>query len=120
MSEINHGEDQKHHTHQQQRIRKMKENFKAISDALTKAGFKNSLENAKEKQLDFNITPYSLNTTLSFRFDNFADFTEFLVLSNSPASEEKLVLIHNAFAELNLNPEEFFYVNFFESKEPEM
>ena len=99
----------------------MKENFKAISDALNKAGFKNSLENAEGKTLDFKITPYSLNTKLSFRFDNFSDFTEFLVLSNGPTSEERATLIHNAFAELGLNPDEFFYVNFFESgKEDEM
>lgn len=93
----------------------MKENFKAISEALSKAGFKNSLENAEGRRLDFNITPYSLNTSLSFRFDNHNDFTEFLVLSNSAASEERTMMINNAFAEMGLNPDEFFYVNFFES-----
>ena len=99
----------------------MKENFKAISQALTKAGFKNMLEQKEGKSLDFKITPYSLNTPLSFRFDNFNDFTEFLVLSNGATSEERAALIHNAFAELGLNPDEFFYVNFFETgKEDEL
>jgi len=99
----------------------MKENFKAISEALSKAGFKNTLENPGGKHLDFNITPYSLNTKLSFRFDNYNDFIEFLELSNNAASEERIALIHNAFAELGLNPDEFFYVNFFETgKEIEM
>src|SRR6476469_1145309 len=98
----------------------MKENFKAISEALSNAGFRNSLENKEGKHLDFNITPYSLNTKLSFRFDSLSDFTEFLELSNNAASEERITLINNAFAELGLNPEDFFYVNFFEKKEPEM
>ncbi|RZJ36027.1 MAG: hypothetical protein EOO51_03035 [Flavobacterium sp.] len=93
----------------------MKENFKAISQALLEAGFKNSLENAEGKKLDFKITPYSLNTKLSFRFDSLQDFNEFLTLANSPSSETRAAQIKNAFAELGLVPDQFFYVNFFEA-----
>lgn len=99
--------------------RPMKENFKAISQALLEAGFKNSLENAEGKKLDFKITPYSLNEKLSFRFDSLADFNEFLSLSNSPASEARSAQIKNAFAELGLSADQFFYVNFFEAGKEE-
>ena len=98
----------------------MKDSFRPISDALTKAGFR-GLENAAGKSLDFKFTPYSLNTSLSFRFENLEEFIEFLSFSGSEISEERNRLINNAFLELGLNPKEFFYVNFFEAgKEEEM
>lgn len=92
----------------------MKENFKAISDALGKAGLQASAEHTAGKALDFNITPYSLNTKLSFRFENMEEFTDFLNESGTMLSEEKSTMIHSAFIELGLDPNQFFYVNFFE------
>ncbi len=95
----------------------MKENFKAISDALTQAGFKTSLESAEGMPLDFKITPYSLNTKLSFRFENLDDLTEFLSHTTSVDPAQ----LNTSFMELGLNPHEFFWVNFFEKgKEEEM
>ena len=95
----------------------MKENFKAISDALQQAGFKTSLESAEGMPLDFKITPYSLNTKLSFRFENLDEFTEFLSHSSSVDSSQ----LQASFMELGLNPSEFFWVNFYEKgKELEM
>jgi len=99
----------------------MKDNFKAISQALTNAGFKTSLENMVGKSLDFKFTPYSLNTSLSFRFENLDEFTEFLIHSHGETTDEKTALFNTSFLELGLNPKEFFYVNFFEKgKEEEM
>jgi hypothetical protein len=99
----------------------MQENFKVISESLAKAGLKHSAENKTGKPVDFKITPYSLNTKLSFRFDNLDEFTEFLNVSHSETYAEKATIIKSAFVELGLNPDEFFYVNFFErGKESEM
>ena len=99
----------------------MKETFNAISDVLIKAGLKSSAEDRTGKPVDFKITPYSLNTKLSFRFENLDEFLEFLQLNGIETSAEKTSLIQNAFMELSLDSKEFFYVNFFEKgKEAEM
>lgn len=99
----------------------MKESYKIIFDALSKAGFNQKLEDLQGKQLEFKFTPYSLNSKLSFRFDDFESFAEFLEHSDNEITEAKKGLIHSAFLELGLNPQEFFYVNFFEAgKEDEL
>ncbi|HEX9981473.1 MAG TPA: hypothetical protein VGB50_13010 [Flavobacterium sp.] len=99
----------------------MKESHQPIFDALKNAGFTQRLETAAGEPLDFKFTPYSLNTKLSFRFDNFDDFISFLEHSGNDVSPEKSTLINGAFIELGLKPHEFFWVNFFEKgKEEEM
>ena len=99
----------------------MKEHFKAIAEALHKSGFRTSLEDTVGKPLDFKITPYSLNSQLSFRFENLEEFNEFIKLSDNPLSEEKTNLINTAFIELGIDSKTFFYVNFFEpGKEEDM
>lgn len=99
----------------------MKENFKAISEVLVKAGLKGSAEDKTGKPVDFKITPYSLNTKLSFRFQSLEEFVEFLSLYGTEPSAEKTSMMQSAFMELSLDPKEFFYVNFFEKgKEVEM
>lgn len=98
----------------------MEETFKAISEALTKAGLQATAEHTEGKPVDFRITPYSLNTRLSFRFEDLEEFTEYLNLSGH-VPEEKVLLMNTGLIELGLNPKEFFYVNFFEKgKEDEM
>ncbi len=92
----------------------MKENFKIVSDALESAGLKTSLEDAAGNPLDFKFTPYSLNTKLSFRFENADEFVEFLHASGSRVDDQRLTQINTALIEINLNPNIFFYVNFFE------
>lgn len=98
----------------------MQETFKPILDALMKEGFHHLPEQASDNNnpFDYRITPYSLNTSLSFKFDTLDHFVEFLKLSGKPISPEKVLLLHTALIELGLNPKEFFYVNFFK-KEPE-
>lgn len=99
----------------------MEENFKAIANALDEAGLKSSVENKTGKPVDFKITPYSLNTKLSFRFANIDEFVGFIGLTTEEPLPEKITQIQSALIELGLNPSEFFYVNFFErGKEIEM
>ncbi len=99
----------------------MKESFKPVFDALAQAGYKEKLENEAGSPIDFKFTPYSLNTKLSFRFDNADDFFEFLQSSGNELTEEKKSLIQAAIVELGLNPAEYFWVNFYEAgKDQEM
>jgi len=97
----------------------MKESYNAIAEALKNAGFSSSLEEATGKVLDFKITPYSLNTKLSFRFGNIDEFTEFIKLTGNAITDSKLQLINMAFIELAMDTDDFFYVNFFEKGEDE-
>ena len=97
----------------------MKENFQAISEALSASGFNTPPKDASGQTLDFKLTPYSLNTKLSFRFESVDEFIEFLQLSDNSLSEEEINAIHAVFIELGLNPKEFFYVNFFERNKEE-
>ena len=90
--------------------------YKDIADTLIREGF-HALTEKKEQQgkvLDFRITPYSLNTKLSFKFDSLAHFVEFLKLHDNETIAEKTAVLQTTFNELALNPDEFFYVNFFE------
>ena len=100
----------------------MNDSFKLIMSDLISEGFHQlpNGNNKKGKELDFNITNYSLNTKLSFKFDNIAHFLEFLKLSQS-VGDEKTKVIEATMLELNIKPTDFFYVNFFEKgKESEM
>lgn len=99
----------------------MEENFKAIAKALDDAGLKSSAENKTGRPVDFKITPYSLNTKLSFRFSSLDEFVSFIGQATDEPVDDKLVMIQSAFVDLGLDPSEFFYVNFFErGKELEM
>lgn len=93
----------------------MNTEFKHIFESLIKEGFHQLTEggNEKAKDYDYKITPYSLNSKLSFKFENLAHFTAFLKLSENITPEAE-TLLHNSLTELNINPTEFFYVNFYE------
>ncbi|OYU81419.1 MAG: hypothetical protein CFE23_04855 [Flavobacterium sp. BFFFF1] len=93
----------------------MKDDFKTVFDALIKAGFHQLPEKnpGTGKPFDFKITPYSLNTTLSFKFENLEHFTEFLKRAGVDVGNQ-LLLLTNTFVELGLDPAQFFYVNFYE------
>lgn len=101
----------------------MTTDFNNITELLIREGF-HELTDKKEaegKPLDFKITPYSLNTKLSFKFDNLAHFVEFLRLHDTQSIEEKTAALQATLNELGLDSNEFFYVNFFEKdKEVEM
>lgn len=96
--------------------------FNPIFNALIKAGFHQLPNTAPgtSKPYDFKITPYSLKTSLSFKFEHLAHFVEFLKRSEN-ISEEKINLLQATFTDLGIDPNDFFYVNFFEKgKEEEM
>ncbi|WP_296147698.1 hypothetical protein [uncultured Flavobacterium sp.] len=101
----------------------MNDNFKNIIDSLIKNGFIESEENVKDlgQKLDFKITQYSLNTDLSFKFLNSDDFVNFLNYSSSEEiTKEKIGLINVAILEQGLNPDDFFYVNFYKKEVNEL
>lgn len=99
----------------------MKDSFRAVFEALATAGYSEKLANEAGTPIDFKFTPYSLNTKLSFRFDNAEDFFDFLEASGNVLGEAKKESIRVAITELGLNPAEFFWVNFYEAgKETEM
>ncbi|RZJ68483.1 MAG: hypothetical protein EOO50_01440 [Flavobacterium sp.] len=100
----------------------MTDNYKEILDALVKEGFHQIPDENPDtgKEFDFKITPYSLNTKLSFRFENLDHFVEFLKRSDAE-SEKRVEVLNVTFLELGLDPNSFFWVNFFErGKELEM
>jgi len=101
----------------------MNDNFKNIIDSLIKSGFIESEEKVKDlgQKLDFKITQYSLNTDLSFKFLHSEDFINFLNYSSSEAiTKEKIGLINSAILEQGLNPDDFFYVNFYKKEVNEL
>jgi len=101
----------------------MNDNFKNITDSLIKNGFIESEENVKDlgNKLDFKITEYSLNTDLSFKFLNSDDFINFLNYSSSEEiTTEKIGLLKASIVEQGLNPDDFFYVNFYKKEVNEL
>ena len=83
---------------------KIKEGFHQLPDRSPASG----------KPYDYKFTPYSLNTSLSFKFDSLDHFLQFLKQSEADTTPEKLALINSRFLELGLDPNQFFYVNFYE------
>lgn len=94
----------------------MTDNFKEILDTLMAEGFPQLTEKteAQGKVLDFKITPYSLNTKLSFKFDSLDHFIEFLKLHDQTELSQKEAVLQATLMELGLDSRNFFYVNFFE------
>ncbi|MBD3843273.1 MAG: hypothetical protein IE909_15615 [Campylobacterales bacterium] len=90
----------------------MNENFKSMLEAFKNAGV--DVNNA-----EFSITEYSLNTHLSFKFNNVQEFLDFLNLDGKAGAEleEK---INNTLVEKGINPQTPFYVNFFSPKVAEL
>lgn len=96
--------------------------FNPIFNALVKEGFHQLPDTTPGtgKPYDFKITPYSLNTSLSFKFEHLPHFIEFLKLSEE-ITDEKITVLQNSFVDLGIDPNDFFYVNFFEKgKDKEM
>lgn len=95
----------------------MTTDFHHITEVLIREGFHELTDKkaAEGKPLDFKITPYSLNTKLSFKFDSLAHFVEFLRLHDASVDEKQAALV-SMLNELALDPAAFFYVNFFEKR----
>jgi len=90
----------------------MNDNFKTISGAFEKAG-------VDVKTAEYSLTEYSLNTDLSFRFENLNEFLGFLEL-NDRGNERKAEEISTLLINAAVNPDSFFYVNFYKPKVVEL
>ena len=86
-------------------INTIREAFKKLSIDITTA--------------EYSITEYSLNTDLSFKFNNLDEFLAFLDFSASDDSG-KVQQINARLLEAGVNPDKFFYVNFYKSKVAEL
>lgn len=90
----------------------MKEDFKIIRAAFEEAG-------VNITTAEYSITPYSLNTKLSFKFNSLDELLEFLGLDKSP-NDPKAEAVAATFAKESLDPNSFFYVNFYKPKVAEL
>lgn len=98
----------------------MNPDYSKILDALIAEGFPKISDAPGGREFDYKITAYSLNTKLSFRFENLDHFIEFLKLHDAD-SQKRIDVLQSTFTELSLDPTQFFWVNFFEKgKELEM
>jgi|GEM_PF-742563 len=91
----------------------MTDKYKDILDAMMAEGFHEITDHTKKGyDFDFKITPYSLNTKLSFRFDNLDHFVEFLKRADA-YNDKRAEVLNTTFIELGINTSDFFYVNFY-------
>ena len=90
----------------------MNENLRTINEAFKKSGI-------EVNHAEYSITEYSLNTDLSFKFTNVAEFLAFLEIDavNDVAGAEQVTA---KLIEAGINPEAFFYVNFYKPKVAEL
>jgi hypothetical protein len=76
-------------------------------------------EQLSVKDLRYSITPYSLNTKLSFKFNDADDLKQFLG-GEDTLSETDLQEIDKMILDAGLKPNTFFYVNFYKKKVTEL
>ncbi|MFP5437991.1 MAG: hypothetical protein ACLGH8_09410 [Bacteroidia bacterium] len=76
-------------------------------------------ENLSVKDVLYSITPYSLNTRLSFKFNDADDLKAFLA-GEASLSEEDAQQVDKMILDAGLKPETFFYVNFYKKKITEL
>ena len=90
----------------------MEDNFKIMKDAFEKAGV--SIATA-----EFSITAYSLNTDLSFKFSNIEELLFFLGIS-APGDAGRIEKINAMLVDAGIDPNSFFFVNFYKPKVAEL
>lgn len=83
----------------------MNQNFETIQTAFKTAGI-------DVASAEYSITEYSLNTNLSFKFSNLHEFLDFLKLDENEDSEE-VRNVKSLFIDAGVDPDNFFFVNFF-------
>lgn len=88
----------------------MNDHFKPVTQAFEKAG-------VDVNKAEFSITEYSLNTDLSFKFENLNELLQFLEIS---AHSEKFKKINAMLIESGVDSNNFFYVNFYKPKVAEL
>ena len=90
----------------------MNDNFTNIIEAFKNAG-------VDVRTAEFSITEYSLNTDLSFRFENLAEFIGFLD-ANREASEQEKEALNAMVVKEGVDTDKYFYVNFYKPKVAEL
>ncbi len=83
----------------------MSDNFNTITEAFAQAGM-------DVQTAEYSFTEYSLNTKLSFKFGNLAEFLLFLGL-DAAADSNRIEKIQSMLVESGIDPANFFYVNFY-------
>ena len=71
------------------------------------------------KEAEYSITPYSLNTPLSFKFNNLDELIAFMELS-TPGDTQTIEVVSKLVNDAGLDTNSFFYVNFFKRKLAEL
>lgn len=87
-------------------------NFETLKQAFATAGI-------TIKDAAYSITPYSLNTPLSFKFNNLKELLHFLELS-AEVDAHKTEAVNKMVLDAGLDANNFFYVNFFKEKIAEL
>jgi hypothetical protein len=90
----------------------MNEDISTIKDAFKKSGIEITTA-------EYSITEYSLNTDLSFKFNNLDEFLAFLDFSAREDSG-KVEQVNARLLEASIDPDKFFYVNFYKPKVAEL
>lgn len=83
---------------------------KPVLDRLIHNGFSQLTE------YEYKFTEYSLNSIFSFKFDNLNHFISFLELDAETDTQE-ITLLEKMFKDLGLDPNSFFYINFYDKDE---
>lgn len=91
----------------------MKENFKIILNAFREA-------NIELTTVEFKLTRYSLNTELSFKFENIDEFSELLKISGASNNEERTEEVKKLLVEEGIDHNDVFYLNFYPPKVAEL
>jgi len=90
----------------------MENNFDEIVKTFKAAGL-------DVRTAEYSITEYSLNTELSFRFENLNELLGFLD-TNGAASEQAKENINALLVKEGLDTDNYFYVNFYKPKVAEL
>lgn len=90
----------------------MQDDFTTIRDSFARAG-------VDVATAEYSITSYSLNTGLSFKFINLEEFLVFLGLQ-ADKDTEKIESINSMLVDAGIDPNSFFFVNFYKPKVAEI
>ena len=90
----------------------MENNFDEIVAMFKEAG-------VDVRTAEYSITEYSLNTDLSFRFENADELIRFLDIHGAASNEAKENISAMLIKE-SIDPDKYFYVNFYKPKVAEL
>jgi len=83
---------------------------KPVLDQLIHKGF------SQLTDYEYKFTEYSLNSTFSFKFDHLNHFIAYLEL-DFESEKQEITLLEKMFTDLGLDPNKYFYINFYDKDE---